>query len=221
MIVVSTAPDNAPYYPRFYASLLEHWEQTIPVIYTDAQAKELFTPKFREAAQIHESESKQYVYLYQATRFAHKGFSLINALTTTTHRYAVWLDADTVTFKEIGEHEIANWLDGHCIAGLAREGGHSETGFIAFDRWHDDFPEFLRRYKNMYHEARIFDLKHWTDCHAFDWSREGLSFKNLSPEGKGVDHVFVTSVLGEYMDHLKGNRKQLGFSPEHPLVQQV
>jgi hypothetical protein len=39
--------------------------------------------------------------------------------------------------------------------------------------------------------------------------------KNLTPEGRGVNHVWHDSPLAEYMDHLKGpKRKQLGKSPE-------
>ena len=33
-------------------------------------------------------------------------------------------------------------------------------------------------------------------------------------EIKNDEHVFVTSILGEYMDHKKGNRKKVKWSPE-------
>ena len=35
---------------------------------------------------------------------------------------------------------------------------------------------------------------------------------NLTPWGKNYDHVFINSILGEYMDHMKGDRKNIGKS---------
>ena len=44
----------------------------------------------------------------------------------------------------------------------------------------------------------------------FDISQLGL----VDIDTKNDEHVFVTSVLGEYMDHKKGNRKDVKWSPE-------
>ena len=35
---------------------------------------------------------------------------------------------------------------------------------------------------------------------------------NISHNGEIFGHPFINSVLGDYMDHLKGNRKEVGYS---------
>ena len=40
---------------------------------------------------------------------------------------------------------------------------------------------------------------------------------NLTPWGKNYDHVFINSILGEYMDHMKGDRKNIGKSKKSDL----
>jgi hypothetical protein len=44
-----------------------------------------------------------------------------------------------------------------------------------------------------------------------------ISNINLTPWGKDYDHVFINSVLGEYMDHMKGPRKDTGSSNKSDL----
>ena len=41
-------------------------------------------------------------------------------------------------------------------------------------------------------------------------------FRNLSGDFKSEEHPFVKCGLGNFFDHLKGKRKILGVSPEHP-----
>ena len=83
---------------------------------------------------------------------------------------------------------------------------------------------------NMYSGGKLFD-EEWHDSYIFDQVRKKIEKKynvhNLDItqlglvdiEIKNDEHVFVTSVLGEYMDHKKGNRKKVKWSPE--LIKRV
>ena len=76
----------------------------------------------------------------------------------------------------------------------------------------------------MYTGGKIFNLDSWTDSHAFDAVRKNLenekSCSNVNISDCGIkdvgneSHVFVASILGDFMDHKKGSRKQKKWSPE-------
>ena len=155
-------------------------------------------------------------YLFDARRFCHKVYAQLDAF-ESRHRYVVWLDGDVVIKKKFGVRFIKRLLDGEMCAYLGRERSYTETGFIAFDTHHPDFPEFKKLYRNWYDLRYIFMLPYWIDCMAFDASKHGLSGKNLTPEGKGMMDVFVTSPLAPYMDHDKGLRKHK--RPKEPMLE--
>ena len=79
---------------------------------------------------------------------------------------------------------------------------------------------------DMYSGGKLFDEKEWHDSYIFDQVRKKIESKYnvnnfdisqlglVDIETKNDEHVFVTSVLGKYMDHKKGNRKEVKWSPE-------
>ena len=142
-------------------------------------------------------------YLYDAQRFCHKVYALLDAF-ESKHRYVVWIDSDVVVKKKFGQTLVKRLLDGKMCAYLGRQGSYTETGFIAFDTHHPDFPEFKKRFRSMYDDRYLFMLEYWIDCSAFDVSRKGLDCNNLTPEGMGMQDVFSISALGDYFDHNKG-----------------
>jgi hypothetical protein len=154
-------------------------------------------------------------YLFDARRFSHKVYAQLDAF-ESKHRYVVWLDGDVVIKKPFGQKFIKNLLDGEMCAYLGRQQSYTETGFIAFDTHHPDFPEFKKRYRDWYDKRHIFMLPYWIDCMAFDASIFGLSGKNLTPEGRGMMDVFIASPLADYMDHDKGLRKHQ--RPNEPMM---
>ena len=66
----------------------------------------------------------------------------------------------------------------------------------------------------------VFDLDYQVDCYTFDTARKRIESKYQTqsnditgPDGLGKKHPFVNSILGTFMDHLKGdNRKNKGKS---------
>ena len=79
---------------------------------------------------------------------------------------------------------------------------------------------------SMYSGGKLFNEKEWHDSYIFDQVRKKIEKKynvinfNISQLGlvdidiQNDEHVFVTSILGEFMDHKKGNRKEVKWSPE-------
>lgn len=167
---------------------------------------------FKEKAKTQEAALLKKTYLHEAGRFSHKVFAQFDAM--ESERQFFWLDADVLTLKPISEYFLRGLIEGVSLCFLGRD-SYTETGFIGFNRG-PEWTRFKNRYESMYLREQIFELPFWTDCHAFDEARKGMFHVRDIGQGKGLEHVWCKSPLAEYMDHLKGNRKQLGFSPEHP-----
>ena len=143
------------------------------------------------------------MYLFDAQRFSHKVYAMLDAF-QSRHRYVVWLDCDIEVIKRFGQSLIKRLLDGEMCAYLGRNGCYTETGVLAFDTHHEDFPEFEKRFRSFYDDRYIYMLDTFIDCMAFDHARQGLSQKNLTPEAMGMMDVFSTSPVSPYMVHNKG-----------------
>jgi len=223
MRAITTFPPEAYdiYAQTFLETFVKHWE--IPLTVYFEQLPMFRSPKvnwvdltnipkfenFRKKAP-KEPES----YLYDAGRFSCKAFAQLDAF----KRYGgkiFWLDADIVTFQDVPKRLLYRLIKGTHLCYLGRQDSYSECGFVGFNCDHPNFQDFHSHYRSMYEQNKVYTLPYHTDCHAFDASREGKG-RNLTPGGKGVEHVFCYSPIGRFCDHLKGPRKQLGFSPEHP-----
>jgi len=141
--------------------------------------------------------------MYDVKRFCHKVFAQMLAL--EEHEQFFWLDADVELISTPPEELLEDIASRSFVSFLGRD-TYTETGVIGFNREHPEFREFLNRYKDCYVGNQIFNLPFWTDCHAFDYARNGGGY-NMTPHGRGVDNVLENSVLGNYMVHHKGNRK--------------
>jgi hypothetical protein len=84
--------------------------------------------------------------------------------------------------------------------------------------------KFILDHTDYYTKDKIFSLKRWTDCHAFDTmvaehrKRASLQFYNINEGVPDSMHPFFNGPLGRYMDHLKGGRKEEGRSSDKDLV---
>lgn len=156
---------------------------------------------------------RQKHYNRDATRFAYKSAAIVHGSLNIPERYAVWLDADIFTHTPIHRQVLLGILNGGLYSCyLGREGYHSEGGFYSWDTSQPHHGEYMDRWKNFYLSDTIYSLDYWHDCGIYDRLRPmfggAINFKNLSPWGKKTDHVFVQSMLGDYMDHLKGIRRK-------------
>jgi hypothetical protein len=161
-------------------------------------------------------------YLWDAVRFAHKTFAVDHAITTWPEDYILWLDADTYTFKTISKEFVIGLLPADKLVNfLGRGEKYPECGWVCYNKTHPKIKEFMTYWTNMYKEDTIFNELEWHDSYLF-WQ----CVKRIAPNdgvdiGKGAGakghHIFINSVLGEYIDHMKGKRKVKGKSSASDL----
>lgn len=141
-----------------------------------------------------------------------------------------WMDSDCITHSEVPEGFLDEMLpnDKFCCY-LGRDGWyHTESGFIGFNGDHPTASRFYGIYINSvisgaFLANQVHGRPGWNDCCVFDAVRHllgnGPEFLNLA-QGlpAGTMHPFINTVLGKYIDHLKGPRKGSNRSPDKDLV---
>lgn len=159
---------------------------------------------------------------WDAVRFSHKSFVIYESSKLDTD-LLIWLDADTKTFDTIPDSFFETILNtNQYCAFLGRHNKYTETGFLLFNTKHSIHKDFMEKFISFYRYDYIFSLKEWHDCECFDESRKEFqkkvnNFKDINTIPNSNGHPFVNSILGKYMDHLKGNRKKLGGSSRSDL----
>ena len=161
---------------------------------------------------------------FNVFRFAHKVYAIAKALEKVNSKYLIWLDADIKTYKKIPLEFLDTLVDDNIyLSYLGRKGisikhlTYSECGFIIFNTQHEIQKTFWQNMMKMYDGGDLFKEKEWHDSYIFDVVRKNLektkNIRNFDITKHGLvdikndDHVFVSSVLGNFMDHKKGNRK--------------
>jgi len=194
------------------------YQKTIPEYYQ-------FCTKFKDM------EKKQDTYRLNAFKFAYKVFAMKKVLSKISSNFLIWLDADIKTIKPISEEFLLRLTDEKkYMSYLGRSHvkkenvRYSENGFTIFNTKHKLHFHFWERIEKMYTNGELFKLSEWHDSFVFDVVRTSLEKEfdcyniNISDFGiKSVgneSHVFVASILGDYMDHKKGDRKEKKWSPE-------
>jgi hypothetical protein len=163
---------------------------------------------------------------WNAVRFANKVFCVTHAIKTSDgYDYVIWLDADTYTFRPIPIEFLEHLLPKDTmLTYLGREnpdlndgGKDPECGFVGYNLNHPEIQNYNNDWEKMYINNEVFKLtKGWTDCSTL-WHLSKLyqKEKNVKVNDIGYGnkvkghHVFINSELGLYMDHFKGNRKEL------------
>lgn len=149
-----------------------------------------------------------YDYRFDASRFCRKVFAVDSVF--DEDEYVFWLDADTVTHREIPEIFLEGLVKNDPFCYLGRSNFCSETGFVGFNTKHLDFGNFRRKYLPTYTSGHFMNLRTWEDAVVFDHARQGIKGNDLNHSVlQGVDHVWPHTVLGLYMEHMKGGRKNL------------
>ena len=152
-------------------------------------------------------------YRWDACRFAHKAFAIIDAfwecdsgLDRDAHFW--WLDADVEFTKDVPVELLEGLISTHTCAYLGRRGSYTETGVIGFNVDHPYSYDMMVAYEDQYLNGRIFHNHMWTDCQAFDASL--LGGRNMSPSAEGMNNALEVSPLAAYMRHHKGPQKNKG-----------
>jgi len=235
MIAVTTFSKTGyeTYARRMIDSVLENWPTKL-FVYTEfplsidsdkvevmdffsIPGTQAFYQYIREVPVAHGKIGNGYNYNFDAWKFTRKVFAQYDVL-KESHEKVFWLDADCIIKKPVPIEFLEGLFDGKALSYLGREGFYTETGFIGFDPEAEGFDSFLNNYINCLRLGILFKLKRWHDCEAFDWARQesGISGNNLSPwfkipESKKMTleelDVVSRSILGEYIHHDKGPRK--------------
>jgi len=163
-----------------------------------------------------------YDYRFDAYRFCRKVMAVTHAAAVRENDERIaWLDADVVFHETIPEGFLKTLIpDTTMLSYLGRPWAYTETGFVGFNPAYEGFDAFMGQYRSMYTTGAFRWLGHWHDCYVFDMVRMlfGAEGYDLA-KGMNVEHPFISSQLGEYMDHLKGpERKQVGRSHQHEHI---
>ena len=161
-------------------------------------------------------------YLWDAVRFSHKTFAVDHAIKNIDTDYVLWLDADTYTFRPITKEFVTSLLPKDKLVNfLGRGQKYPECGWVCYNRRHPQINQFMDTWTGLYKNNTIFKELEWHDSYLF-WQ----ILKRVAPNegvdiGKGAGakghHIFINSVLGEYIDHMKGKRKIKGKSSANDL----
>lgn len=160
-----------------------------------------------------------YNFRYDAVKFCRQAFipEYVMGLCRAGD-FLCWLDGDVITHARVDRADITDLMpDGKQIAYLGRGAKHPEIGFQLY-RVGTAAAVMVQEFRRIYSSGEIFDLKEWHSAYAWAEAlkRTGAGLAaDLTPGGSG--HVWHQSPLRTFTDHLKGDRKKAGRSPERRL----
>ncbi len=162
---------------------------------------------------------------WDAIRFCNKVFAVTDAITRTRNQYdqLVWLDADTVTHTDFPLYVLDKLAPRNAqLSAYLNRKSYPECGWVGYNLKHPKIPEFVERFEQMYLSGKFLELKESHDSFVFwhivkDMERNNeAQFKYLGSDS-ATGHIFINSILGGYLDHLKGDRKEDGKSRQSDL----
>lgn len=172
---------------------------------------------------------------WDAVRFANKVYAVLDACEKSTD-WCVWMDADTLVHTEWSYDDFAKLLpDNQWLTYVGRGKGSQtwpECGFYGMNLKDKSCIKFLKEFERVYEDADngIFKLEEWHDSFVFgdilnkmkkhdpnvlDYSAE-MYLKEAKTGGGG--HPLINTVLGTWIDHMKGDRKETGKSLPKDLI---
>ena len=164
----------------------------------------------------------------QAAKFARKAIAQLYVLENIEADNIWYIDADLYTHKPVtlelldtltqGDHYIG------CTPRWWKPKGYTETGLMLWKKsMTKQHKKWCKHYAFCYDNDHIFTFDAWHDCIAFDYATKTLLNSgsiSLADFGYGTrsSHPLVSGPLGAYFDHMKGQRKFVGFSKERVRV---
>ena len=160
---------------------------------------------------------------WDAVRFSHKVYSIFHCAEICNTDWLMWMDADMYCHSPIDyETLLSLHQDDADLCYIGRERKWPECGLYSVNLTTKMGNMFLKKFKWVYENADdgIFQMSEWHDSFVFEEVRKKIADKN--PTGiihnisggiiDGEGHPVINSDLGQYMDHLKGDRKDIGKS---------
>lgn len=235
------------YGKKFLETYVKHWDHPITVYYEEkpdfehdlVEYKDLylvpglsnFLMATKDLPVCKGVIGDKYNYRYDVWKFCRKSFAQIDA--AQYEGPLIWLDADIITHSDVKVEKFISEVyprdidyynpdEKPYMGYLGRPNWHSCASFVVWDTSHPMHKEFMSAYFNLYMTAQILLLPEWHDSYVLDFLRNHLKVPSYNIAeglelGEGPVNVLPNTVLGKYMDHLKGHRKNSGKSPEEDL----
>ena len=171
---------------------------------------------------------------WDAVRFANKTYAVFDACERSTD-WCVWMDADTYVHSDWSYEDFVKLLPKNNWLTYVGRGKGSQTwpecGFYGMNLNDNICKAFLKEFELYYEQAEqgIFTLDEWHDSYIFghilnkmkgvgsvlDYSAE-MYLREAKSGGGG--HPLINTVLGKWIDHMKGDRKNQGKSLTKDLM---
>ena len=172
---------------------------------------------------------------WHAIRFANKVYAVFDACERSKH-WCVWMDADTFVHNDWSYEDFKAQLPDNVWLTYVGRGKGSQTwpecGFYGMNLQNPVCKLFLEEFERMYQDADngIFTLEEWhasfvfghilnkykaRDSNVLDYSAE-MYLKEAKTGGGG--HPLINGVLGKWLDHMKGVRKNEGRSRQKDIM---
>lgn len=148
-----------------------------------------------------------YSFRYDAYKFARKVFALAHcARSLPKNTKLFWIDADVITHKPVDASLFHRCLpDDVSMCCLQNIGDLTEVSFVGYNLYKSEARDFLAEFEGIYSQDRFTGYPYWDDGHIFDYMvahrRPNLKFLGYKA------HPFEASILGNYMEHLRGGSK--------------
>ena len=173
---------------------------------------------------------------WDAVRFSNKVYAVFDLCEKINHDWVVWMDADTYVHSNWSYNDFKNILpDDKWITYVGRGKGSQtwpECGFYGMNLNNQICQQFLQEFQRVYEDAEngIFKMEEWHDSYVFgtilnkmkteysnvfDYS-ESMYLKEAKTGGGG--HPLINTVLGKWIDHMKGERKEKGKSDKKDIM---
>ena len=183
---------------------------------------------FRETFKKHngtEGGQLQYNFRLDAIKFCHKVFALTEfafelADDSRDPGWCIWLDADTFTKKDFTSKDLDKFLNPKAeLAFLGRKHfDYSETSFMAFNLKYRGALDLLGDLRGAYNSGEVVNYREWHDGFVFErlltiYRAHGMRVQDFTGHLDITDLVkgkqaFESFPLSEFMEHLKGDRKE-------------
>ena len=170
---------------------------------------------------------------WDAVRFSHKVYAIFDCARNTDADILLWMDADNICHSPISIERIQRLVpEQFDICYLGRQGKFSECGLYSLNLRRKNTRKFLDEFQRVYDDADngIFLMDEWHDSFVFDqirkripklnvlnWSSDLTDLRPRRGNSPGEGHPLINSEWGAYLDHLKGERKNLGASKREDL----
>ena len=157
-------------------------------------------------------------------KFSKKAFSIIHALENIDCDKLIWLDADTVSIREM-THQFLDMISPNDVLSSHFGVNHNwpsdtdpnrnsfscETGFFIVNKKHPMFKEMAARYKEYYFKDLGYNLRRFYDGEVYgavvaEMAAKGAKMLDLNPDPTSKTPM-PRSVIAPYINHMKAGRK--------------